>query len=164
MKKSLLAYAAASLTAIMSATGVFSLAASTTAPAITFPSLTTIYVASGVFDDGGVAHPGVATSVHCSNVSGQSAQVRVLVLDRVGADAGAVTQTVLHGHTRTFSTHGTSSSDFSLNTGLVAQGVLNVESTQSGVFCSAMVTSAVAPQTGVPLHMVRVNAHPGTIE
>jgi hypothetical protein len=51
-----------------------------------------------------------------------------------------------------------------LNTGLVDQGVLNVESTQSAVFCSAMVVPAATPQTGVALHMVRVNGHPGTIE
>ena len=48
------------------------------ASAVTFPSLTTIYVGSGVFDDGNGANVGTATSIHCSNVSGVDVQVRVL--------------------------------------------------------------------------------------
>jgi hypothetical protein len=166
MKKSLLAYAAVSALAVISATiGTQSFTrAATPSPAITFPSLTTIYVASGVWDDGGGAEAGVATSVHCSNVSGQTAQVRVLVLRSAGSVAAASTRTVFHGTSQTFSTHNTPFDEFSLNTGLVDQGVLNVESTQSAVFCSAMIVSAAAPQNGVALHMVRVNAHPGTIE
>ena len=36
------------------------------AAAVTFPTLTTIYVGSGVFDDGGAAATGEATSIHCS--------------------------------------------------------------------------------------------------
>jgi len=33
------------------------------AAAVTFPSLTTIYVGSGVYDDGGAANSGIATSI-----------------------------------------------------------------------------------------------------
>ena len=40
------------------------------AGAVTFPSLTTIYVGSGVRDDGGAANLGLATTFICSNVSG----------------------------------------------------------------------------------------------
>ena len=54
------------------------------ASAVTFPSLTTIYVGSGVVDSGDAPGQGVATSIHCSNVSGIAAQVRVLVLGAVG--------------------------------------------------------------------------------
>jgi hypothetical protein len=160
MKKPLLAYAV-SLGAIVSAAGALALAASTPAPAITFPSLTTIYVASGVYDDGDVDDAGIATSVHCSNVSGQSAQVRVLVLDDFGGVEAAETRIIFNGATRTFSTHGASFLETPLNTGSVTQGVVNVESTQSAVFCSAMIVDAASSQNGVALHMVRVNAHPG---
>jgi hypothetical protein len=166
VRKSLLACTAISALAIVSVTvGAQTLTrAATPAPATTFPSLTTIYVASGVFDDGGGINAGVATSVHCSNVSGQSAQVRVLVLQTTGAVARVNTQTVLHGNTQTFSTHETGFViEAGMGTGFV-QGVLNVESTQSAVFCSAMIVPAAAPQEGVALHMVRVNGHPGTIE
>ena len=51
------------------------------ASAITFPSLTTIYVGSGVTDSSEVASVGIATAFSCSNVSGQSTTLRFLVLD-----------------------------------------------------------------------------------
>ena len=54
------------------------------AGAITFPTLTTIYVGSGVYDDGGGTFVGEATSIHCSNVSGVSVQGRVLILGPSG--------------------------------------------------------------------------------
>ena len=50
------------------------------ASAITFPTLTTIYVGSGVRDDGDAGNLGVATAFTCSNVSGSPATVRWLVL------------------------------------------------------------------------------------
>ena len=40
------------------------------ASATTFPTLTTIYVGSGAYDDGSTDDAGTATSIHCSNVSG----------------------------------------------------------------------------------------------
>ena len=54
------------------------------ASATTFPTLTTIYVGSGVYDDGSANDVGEATSVHCSNVSGVSVDVRVLILHKAG--------------------------------------------------------------------------------
>jgi hypothetical protein len=54
------------------------------AAAVTFPSLTTIYVGSGVYDDGLGTNASEATSIHCSNVSGVSVQVRVLILAQAG--------------------------------------------------------------------------------
>jgi hypothetical protein len=140
------------------------LAAAAPASAATFPTLTTIYVGSGVYDNGGGIEAGIATSVHCSNVSGQNAQVRVLILDNGGGIAGSSTETLHHGATQTFSTHDTLFIETIMSTGVVNQGVLNVESTQSGVFCSAMIVSGAAPQDGVALHMVRVNGHAGTVE
>ena len=134
------------------------------ATATTFPSLTTIYVASGVVDQGGNATAGIATTVFCSNVSGQTAQVRVLILTSEGAIHAAGTATVPHGSTRIFSTHDTALDDsVILNTGF-ALGVLNVESTQSGVFCSAMIINSGFANDSVALHMIRVNPHPGTVE
>jgi hypothetical protein len=43
--------------------------------------------------------------------------------------------------------------------------VLNVESTQSGVFCTAAIIDAeLGPNYGSSPHLVRVNPHPGTVE
>ena len=139
-----------------------------TASAITFPSLTTIYVGSGVTDSGDAANTGVATSIHCSNVSGTTVQVRVLILGGIGAVEGALTQSLVHGQTITFSTHSTLvfGEGSTLATGPVLQGVVNVEATNSAVFCSAMIVDAAnfTPAFMGPLHLVRVNPHPGTVE
>ena len=115
------------------------------ASAMTFPTLTTIYVGSGVRDEGGAVNAGIATGFNCSNVSGVAAQVRFLVLGLNGFIAADVTATIPHGATRFASTHleATFSRDFDLATGAI-QGAVNIESTQSGVFCNAMITDADA--------------------
>ena len=137
------------------------------ADATTFPTLTTIYVASGVFDDGSDAFTGFATAVHCSNVSGQAAQIRFLILGSAGTvEADHTFTPVPHAQTVTASTHDTwFVLEGPLNSGAVTQGVVNVESTQSGVFCTAMIVEAVPGRLyGIPLHMVRLNPHPGAVE
>jgi hypothetical protein len=136
------------------------------ATATTFPSLTTIYVGSGVFDSGDANGVGTATTIHCSNVSGVQAQLRVLILGSLGAVVGSLSSPLSHGVTLTVSTHNTAVyGDASLATGAVNQGVVNVESTNSGVFCTAMtVNASLSTVEGVPLHLVRVNPHPGTVE
>ena len=139
------------------------------AAAVTFPSLTTIYVGSGVYDDGSSGSSGVATSIHCSNVSGVSVQLRVLILGQTGEVESSDTHTLAHGATETFSTHFTVIFDDvnnDLATGAVTQGVVNVEATNSAVFCTAAVIDAGQPPIdfSMPLHLVRVNPHPGTVE
>ena len=139
------------------------------ATAVTFPSLTTIYVGSGVYDDANATNVGEATSIHCSNVSGVSVDVRVLILNNIGGVAGSLTRTLAHGETETFSTHLTTiffDVNNNLATGGVAQGVVNVEATNSAVFCTAERVDAAGnpPAFMSPLHLVRVNPHPGTVE
>lgn len=169
MKKSPLLLAAVSLLAIVSVTAVgmhsFSRAA-TPSPAIGFPNLTTIYIGSGAYDDGGAPNTGIGTTVHCSNVSGNTAQLRVLVLGPGGNVEASVTDFAFaHGRTQTYSTHGTPFvNEVDLGTGFFSNGVVNVESTQSGVFCTAMILRASSVDVGIDLHLVRVNPHPGTVE
>ena len=137
------------------------------AAAVTFPSLTTIYVGSGVRDNGGAGGVGTATVFHCTNVSGVSASVRYLVLNPVGQVSASTTITLPHGQTRTAATHNTAAyfEDPLLATGLVEQGAVNIESTQSGLFCSAMtIDAAAASPIGVPLRLIRINPHPGSVE
>jgi hypothetical protein len=124
---------------------------------------------SGVYDDGGTDNNGEATSIHCSNVSGVSVQVRVLVLSSEGAVEGALTRTLAHGATVTWSTHQTvvfSDASTPFGTGEVGQGVVNVEATDSAVFCTAHIVDAAGdpPASIGDLHLVRVNPHPGTVE
>ena len=136
------------------------------ASAITFPSLTTIYVGAGVTDSGGAAGVGTATAFHCINVSGVTTSVRFVVLSGGGSAVASFTRAIAHGATATASTHSTSAyAANDLNTGLVSQGGINIESLQSGVFCNAMtIDAASGVPTGVTLPLVRVNPHPGTVE
>ena len=132
------------------------------AAAISFPTLTTIYVGTGVNDDSTTA-----TSFHCSNVSGVSTDVRFLVLSASGVAEGLATVTIAHGATHTASTRSTAAyvENTDLTTGAIQQGVVNIESRQSGVFCSAMTIDVAATSPlGVTLPLVRVNPHPGTVE
>ena len=142
-------------------------AISPSASATTFPSLTTIYLGTGVRDDGFAANTGTATVFHCSNVSGVSTSVRFLVLGNTGNVEASVTRNVIHGQTITVSTNFAVAygEDANLGTGFVGQGVINIESLQSGVFCNAMtIDAAAASPDGVTLPLVRVNPHPGTVE
>jgi len=134
--------------------------------ATTFPTLTTIYVASGVYDDGANNDAGTATVASCSNVSGVATNIRVLILDEVGGVVESQTLTnVAHGASIRAATHGTFLGGESiLGTGEIFNGVINVESLQSDVFCTFTVLPAVVPAAGFPLHAVRVNPHPGTVE
>jgi hypothetical protein len=136
------------------------------ASAITFSQLTTIYLGSGVLDDGNSANTGTATSFTCSNVSGVTAQIRYLVLAANGQLAKSHSLSLLHGNTITVVTHATNTlfDDIILTTGFVAQGVVNIESTQSAVFCTAVVLDAADKADGYALPLVRVNPHPGTVE
>jgi len=137
------------------------------ASAITFPSLATIYIGAGVRDNGGATNTGIATIFHCTNVSGLNATIRFLVLGDNGAVQGNASQIIGHGGTVTASTKGTNSyfDDLILATGEVGQGVVNIESTQSGVFCTAeTLDAAAAVPTGVARQLVRINPHPGTVE
>ena len=135
------------------------------AAAITFPTFTTIYVAPGVFDDGSSANTGTATVVSCSNVSGVATTIRVLILDGAGSVAGDETFVLAHGESDRIATHATFlGGELSLDTGEVSDGVINIESLQSAVFCSFTVVPAAGPAAGFPLNAIRVNPHPGTVE
>jgi hypothetical protein len=154
MQKSLLALAVAA-----------TVTAATPAASITFPSLTTIYVAAGVEDSGGFSTD-TALAVFCSNVSGQTASVRILILSNTGGIELNVTRTLDHGEGHTFATQNiTAIGEEILLTGAITGGTLNVESTQSGVFCSAyMMDTETNGPSGVALHLVRINPHPGAVE
>jgi hypothetical protein len=138
----------------------------TQASAITFSSLTTIYVGAGVQDTTG-AGANTATVFACGNVSGVATTVRILILDATGGVVESFTQALPHGAHLTAATRGvaTINGEVVLDSGGIAGGLVNIEATQSGVFCTAAILDAVTPAvTGAALHLVRVNAHPGTVE
>jgi len=133
--------------------------------AITFPALTTIYVGAGVYDSGNGFN---ATLIRCANVSGQSAVLRFLVLDNTGAVVASHSTNVVHGASAlaTTSTVAGVSGEIIVATGEQEAGaVLNIESTQSGLFCNAAIVDPTGfVRDGSSLPLVRVNPHPGTVE
>jgi len=136
------------------------------ASAVTFPSLTTVYVGAGAFDNGGNALAGTATAIICSNVSGVNTAVRVAMLNFVGdIEAQRTADTVPHGTTVVFVTHAVAAfGALELGTGNF-MGAVNIEATQSAVFCTASVMSAAGQaENAKPINLVRVNPHPGTVE
>jgi hypothetical protein len=134
------------------------------AAAVTFPTLTTIYVGSGAAGETNLT----ATTVDCTNVSGVTVNVRFLFLGAGGAVAGARTATVVHGQTYTVSTQDTQVfvENFLFQPPLsLTQGAINVEANNSGVFCTAKVVEPdVLTPNAYTLPLVRVNPHPGTVE
>jgi len=140
--------------------------------AITFQSLTTIYVITGIKDSGtALDNTGHATAVQCSNVSGVTTTIRYLTLSATGAVLGTVTiNNVSHGATIETSTKGTVAYDNEtldlLPDGVtLSAGVLNIESLQSGVFCTAAIIEAsLENPVGVTPHIIRINPHPGTVK
>ena len=145
--KKLLVFAAATLTAI------------SPAQPIEFGRETFIYVASGVYDSGHGAGAGTATTVQCSDLSGNNASVVVHFYSSTTGYRGK-------GWGPTVSTHDVAYlDDLAVNTGVILQGFFVVESNNSGVYCTAMVVDAAgSPSSGIPLHMVRFKPHPGTVE
>ena len=159
MKKSLLAFAAAAFAAL----------AAQPSDATTFPTLTRIYVASGVVDTITSGLGGVGTVVHCSNMSGQTASVRFVFRYDTGQIASSGTLLVGNLASRAAATSG--GVDYihqtSFPSALMYGGTVEILSTESAVFCSAMQvdTEALAGgPAGIALHMVRFNPHPGAVE
>jgi len=140
------------------------------ASATTFPSLTTIYVIAGVKNTNDATGVGTATAIQCSNVSGVSTDIRFLVLNNSGQVLASFTRFgVAHDATIEHSTHNTNAytaEGVDLIPGIaLSSGVLNIESLESAVFCTAaVIDAAAAAPVGITPHIIRVNPHPSTVE
>jgi hypothetical protein len=121
-----------------------------------------------VRDDGGADNAGTATTVNCTNVSGQTVSVRFVVFDDIGTKKTDITvHNLLNTQVLTASTHRTVffANETTFATGSLAQGTIDVEATNAAVFCTASVEQAdIGTPSGWDLHVVRVNAAPGTVE
>ena len=142
------------------------------AGATTFPSVTTIYVASGAMDSNTDPDAGISTLINCTNLSGQTASVRYQFRRLNGAPNAGATLLLANLGTHTVTTEGNVGvfdEDAILPTGTFFGGSLQILSTQSAIFCSAMLiraegSASTEPDAAVALHMVRFNPHPGTVE
>ncbi len=128
-----------------------------------------IYRIAGVRDSGDASNVGVATTIHCTNLSPVAETVRYVIRTAGGTVAANVSKTIDAGGTEAASTHFTAMVD---EDGVLAPGVsINPGSaaifatSPQKVFCSAMIVDAAAtvPQ-GIALHMVRFNPITNTQE
>ena len=111
---------------------IFAALATTSASAITFPSLTTIYVGGGLYS---ISGQGVL-AIHCANASGVRVTVRVLLLYSTGTFLDSATTEVTHGETAAFSTNSHAFFEIDMDTPDFTGGLINIEATESGVFCN----------------------------
>jgi hypothetical protein len=127
-----------------------------------------IYRVAGVRDDGLGPNQGVATSFHCTSWSATPERIAFWIYKNDGALARVETYVVAARNTFTASTHATSlfSEDALLSQGVyIDQGSAAIGATSTNVTCSVTIASAEsASPVGIPLHLVRLNPHAGTVE
>jgi hypothetical protein len=120
-----------------------------------------IYDVLGVRDNGNFANAGIATSIHCSNISGSDVKVRVHVFRDNGGTSGTVlTRTVPGLGSLTFSTHATelfSDETNILNTGGVQGRARIFTEVPAAIVCAADLLDANFPPGFVaPRRMIRL--------
>ena len=123
-----------------------------------------LYRFTGVFDNTGPA----ATAFHCTNFSGVTETVRIVVRDGFAGVLANLADIVPHLQTRTYTTHQVIlyGAQNSLSTGTIAgQGTAAIAATSTSIVCTAMTVEASSTSpAGIALHGVRFNPIPGTQE
>jgi hypothetical protein len=121
-----------------------------------------IYRVSGVVDDNNV----LATSFHCTNFSGATENIRIVVRDVQTTIKANSAAPVSHLGTIIFSTHDVFIyGDVNLATGVTGAGTAAIAATSVNVTCTAMqVQTNVTNPVGIALHMTRFNPITGTQE
>jgi hypothetical protein len=126
-----------------------------------------IYRFPGVRDTG----TGVATSFHCTNFSGVTETVRMVLRDASATIVSNNTYTILHLRTITVSTRLNAAYLHDLTipilapSGIFAQGTVAIAATSINIICTAMTIDASNPvPTGVALRGIRFAPVPGSQE
>jgi hypothetical protein len=125
-----------------------------------------IYRGSGVIDTGGGDNTGAGTAFHCTNFSGVTEHIRIVVRNTNGTLMANQPFTVPHLFTATALTKaGFFFNGANMGTGSIRQGTVAIAATSIHITCTAQQfdAGAFSPQTG-KLHMTRFNPIPGTQE
>jgi hypothetical protein len=142
--------------------------AATTAETVGSGPLRHIYRVAGVRDDGQTLNQGVATTFLCTNRSAVAESISFRIYNYDGATVRISTYSVGPQRTFTASTHATAqfSEDALLTPGAyIDQGSAVIAATSSNLHCTALIASASSAEPiAAPLHLVRVNIQPGTVE
>lgn len=149
--------------------GSIALAATPAAPtlAATTDPFQVLYIFPGVRDNGGADNTGAATVVFCYSFSSTAETIQNVVRGFDGTVAANTTTGISPFQTITTSTHINApyTSNVSLHTGVVAQGILGVLATSPNMVCTAQVINASDSfPTGIDLHGMRLNPLPGVQE
>jgi hypothetical protein len=134
---------------------------------LAFPSLTVIYHASGVRDSGGADNAGVATTIHCTNFSAATRQIRYVIRNFNGVIVANAVFNIGASTTQTKSTHGTGITEDlpHLSPGVsINQGAIAIFTTAAHVSCTAYVADAPTGASIGEIHLVRFNSWPGSQE
>src|SRR5262245_866426 len=126
-----------------------------------------IYRVAGVLDSGGAGPTGFATAIFCTNFSGVTETVRIVIRSPSAVVLANLTFPLLHLKTLQVSTKPTNVyGATSLNTGYTGGiGTAAIAATSVNVTCTAMqVDAASLTPIGIALHMTRFNPAPGTEE
>ena len=127
-----------------------------------------LYRFPGVTDNGGGSYTGVATAFHCTNFSGVTETLRIVVRDSDGGDVANFAFLILHLQTSTISTHNTTVflDNVVLSPGIsISQGTAAIAATSTRIICTAMIVDAAATNpVGIALRGIRFNPAPGSQE
>jgi hypothetical protein len=126
-----------------------------------------LYLYSGISDNGGSAHLGTASVIHCSNFSGADAAIQFVVFNRDGTLKANITALMENSGTITAGTHTTAVYfiDVPLFTGPISQGFAVVVGSSPYFVCTAEVVDAAALNPiGIARHGIRYTPIPGTQE
>jgi len=143
-----------------------SLAAPLPAQAATTDPEIIIYRFPGVLNNGDTDNTGIATAFHCTNFSGVTETVRIVVRAFDGTLKANAAFPINHLATFTASTHAAAIyTEVSLGTGLVSQGTAAIAATSINVICTAVTLDAAsAGPSGFALRGIRFNPVPGSQE
>jgi len=126
-----------------------------------------IYRFPGVYDDGSGPQAGNATSFHCTNFSGNTENIRIVVRDSAGGLKSNTPFQIEHLNSRTASTHNTAIyfENQDLGTGFITQGTAAIAATSINVICTAVTIDAGSQSAaGFALRGIRFSPVPGSQE
>lgn len=139
---------------------------SSVSPQAATDPLKIIYRVPGIRSDAAGSNSGSATTFLCTNYSSTEEKFEIRIF-KSGISNPTIFEFILPSRTaEVVSTKGTVAfSELILPIGELELAMAVIHSSTTNLHCSAMVhNAATAAPVGINLHMVRFNAHPGSVE
>src|SRR5262249_28369224 len=125
-----------------------------------------VYRFPGVLDSGGADNTGTTTSFHCTNFSGVTENIRIVIRDAIGGLKVNFPFAISHLATLSLSTKGTVLyAQTTLGTRSGTQVTAAIAATSINIICTAVTLDAAsASPVGFALRGIRFNSAPGSQE